>query len=170
MKYEGVPGESTALVISLVEPPDQAPVPLVASFSFPIVIPFYYMFRVLLESLLYGVLLLHCLRLRDQPDHTRAGAIVLCDRPETQRLLELYGAALQGRPTFCLLTAPAGLGKSALLASVIERLKTRALAQRPRVLVAQASQTLRNIEPLNTCRQFLRRWMRSGMFLGETCP
>ena len=52
----------------------------------------------------------------------------------------------------CLLTAGAGAGKSALLSTVIERVRATH-GSHLRTLVAQSSQVLKNAEPLQTAKQ-----------------
>ena len=75
-------------------------------------------------------------------------------------MLDMAAEGLGGKARMCLCTGAAGVGKSVILAKVIEL--TRARDRHLRVLVAQSSQMLKHCEPLQTAKQLLRRWQQQG--------
>ena len=74
---------------------------------------------------------------------------------EREKLHALAHAALRGAGKLCVVTAGAGLGKTALISAALARLKAEGAM---RVVVAHASQAMRHTKPLYTVRQFLARW------------
>ena len=83
---------------------------------------------------------------------------------ETAAMRQIMRATLSStEPRVLLLTGSAGAGKSTLLASVIREVRSGRDLAAARVLVAQSSQIMKNCEPLQTAKQFLRRWRQPGM-------
>ena len=83
----------------------------------------------------------------------RQGRALFGRGSEKRLLLSLADKAVGGCGQACLLTAGAGLGKTALILHVAERLKSESKA---RVLVAHSSQV--HGSSLHSVKQFLRRW------------
>ena len=60
---------------------------------------------------------------------------------------------------------PAGVGKSALLRALIALVRAPE-GKKTRVLLAQASATMKNLDPLGGCKQWLARWRTAGLSAG----
>ena len=70
---------------------------------------------------------------------------------ELVRLLELMSMSQQGLGQATVLTGAAGAGKSALVRTLIGRVRSME-TKKTRVLLAQCSATMKTLEPLYTCR------------------